>query len=97
MEQAGLWDRTWVIVTSDHYWRDAKLYDGRQDYRIPFILKAPGKDQPVTYGNPFNTVVTQDLILAIFRKEISTVSEAAAWLDTHQAPPCPSYTGMEDG
>ena len=94
MEQAGLWDRTWVIVSSDHWWRDARDYDGRLDYHVPFILKAPGRSQPVTYGAPLNTVITQDLILAILRKEVSTIPEAVAWLDTHKPPPAPSYESM---
>jgi len=61
---------------------------------VPFILKAPGKDQPMTYGAPLNTVVSQDLVLAILRKEISTLPEAVTWLDRHPAPPAPSYAVM---
>ena len=95
MEQSGQWDRSWVIVTSDHWWREARVYDGNLDYHIPFMVKAPGRNQPMTYGAPLNTVVTHDLILAILRKEISTIPETAAWLDTHQAPPAPSYASMQ--
>ncbi len=93
MEQAGQWDRSWVIISSDHWWREARSYDGQLDYRVPFILKAPGKNPPTIYGAPLNTVISQDLVLAILRKEISTTPEAVAWLDTHPAPP-PSYTVM---
>jgi hypothetical protein len=95
MEQAGQWDRSWVIVSSDHWWREAQRYDGRLDYRVPFILKAPGRNQPVTYSAPLNTVITHDLILAILRKEISTLPEVVAWLDTHKVPPAPSYEIMQ--
>ena len=95
MEQAGQWDRSWVIVSSDHWWRDARLYDGQLDYHIPFILKAPGRNPPITYSSPLNTVITKELILAILRKEVSTISEAVAWIDTHKPPPCPSYFIMD--
>ena len=94
MEHAGQWDRSWVLVSSDHWWRDARGYDGQLDYHVPFILKAPGKNQPMIYGAPLNTVISQDLVLAILRKEISTIPEAVTWLDTHPAPPAPSYAVM---
>jgi len=94
MERAGQWDRSWVIISSDHWWRDARGYDGQLDYHVPFILKAPGKNQPMIYGAPLNTVITRDLVLAILRKEISTIPEAVAWLDRHPAPPAPSYAVM---
>jgi hypothetical protein len=95
MEQDGLWDRTWVIISADHWWREARDYDGRLDHRVPFILKAPGKNPPMIYGAFLDTVVTQDLVLAILRKEISTLPDAVAWLDTHKAPPSPSYDIMQ--
>ncbi|MGO9243146.1 MAG: hypothetical protein ACLQDC_00005, partial [Verrucomicrobiia bacterium] len=69
-------------------------YDGQLDYHVPFILKAPGKNPPMIYGAPLNTVISQDLVLAILRKEISTIPQAVSWLDTHQAPPAPSYAVM---
>ena len=94
MEQANQWDHTWVIISSDHWWRDSQAYDGRLDHRVPFILKAPGRNRPIIYGALLNTVITQDLILAILRKEVSTLQDAVAWLDTHKAPPVPSYEMM---
>ena len=94
MEQAGQWDRSWVIVSSDHWWRDARGYDGQLDYHVPFILKAPGKNRPMIYDKPLNTVISKDLVLAILGKDISTLPDAVTWLDTHPAPPCPSYAVM---
>ncbi len=95
MEQSGQWDRSWVIISADHWWRESREYDGVLDRRVPFILKAPGNNnQPMVYGEPMNTVVTRDLIHAILRKEISTIPEVAAWLDAHKAPPAPPYSRM---
>ncbi|MBI2925877.1 MAG: sulfatase-like hydrolase/transferase [Verrucomicrobia bacterium] len=84
MEQAGAWDKSWVLVTSDHWWRDAATLDGKQDRRIPFLLKAPGPAAPQRYSTEFDTLVTHDLILAILRGDLSTTAEAAHWLDAHK-------------
>jgi hypothetical protein len=91
LEQTGQWDRVWLIISADHWWRDARGYDGVLDYRVPFIVNAPGKNPPVTYGASMNTIITQDLILAILHNEVLTPSDVAAWLDAHKPPPAPSY------
>jgi hypothetical protein len=82
--QAGrLWDRTTVIVTSDHWWRESWAFDGRADREIPFLLKLAGQPRPLTYAPKFNTVVTKDLVLALLAGEVRSSEEAAAWLDRH--------------
>jgi hypothetical protein len=83
MEASGEWDKTWVILSSDHSWRESRAYDGQRDKRVPFLLKAPGQSGSTTYSSPFNTVVTRDFILAIFRGEISGCDSAVAWLEAH--------------
>lgn len=94
MEQAGTWNSTWVVTSSDHWWRGAKEYDGRTDYRVPFILKAPGGSGGATYASGFNTVVSRDLILAILRGEVSSLEDAAGWLDANRAPPPRNYDAL---
>ncbi|MCP4316532.1 MAG: sulfatase-like hydrolase/transferase [Hyphomicrobiales bacterium] len=81
MEQAGLWDDTAVLVTSDHEWRYAKLYDDRRTPKLPFLLKMPGQNVPLEYDETFAPMrVTKDLILAIMAGRLSTASGAADWL-----------------
>ena len=92
MQAGGLWDRIWLIVTADHSWRESRIYDGRRDYRVPFLLKAPATAAGATYCKPLNTVLTHDLILAILRGEISGQAQALAWLDVHSAPLPPVLT-----
>lgn len=86
METSGQWDKTWVIVSTDHSWRESKLYDGKRDLRIPFLIKAPGDNKAITYSPRLNTVLTHDLILAILRGEITGQDSAVTWLDAHPRP-----------
>ena len=99
MEDAGLWDKSVVLVTSDHWWRtnewsgmagwteeeEAISGDKEADHRVPFMLKMPGQKETLDYTEVFNTVLTHDLLLAILREEISTPREVADWLDQHRS------------
>jgi hypothetical protein len=81
MEATGQWDKTWVILSADHSWRQSKLYDGIRDHRVPFLVKSPGASQSIVYSHQFNTVLTHDLILAILRGQVTDQAGAAQLLD----------------
>jgi hypothetical protein len=96
MENNDTWDRTVVLVTSDHWWRSDSLWKKHHtwtredetasgtvvDRRVPFILKLAGADQKgVTFDSPFNTILTHNLLLAILHGEVSDTKGAGAWLD----------------
>jgi hypothetical protein len=83
MEQSGQWDKTWVLVSADHFWRSAFTYDGRTDQRVPFLLKAPGHAPGLGCGTVLNTVATKDLILAILRGQVPDLPAAEIWLTAH--------------
>jgi hypothetical protein len=98
MEAAGLWDKTTVIISADHWWRtemwsrgpffnreDAAVAGSKMDHRVPFIVKLAGRREPVTYSESFNTVVTHDLILALLRGELSGSDSVVTWLNNHRA------------
>lgn len=98
MERAGVWDKTAIIISSDHWWRtemwsrgpfwtreDANHSAGRMDHRIPFVLKLAGQRQQLTYTPGFNTVITHDLVLALMRGEISNPADVATWLNEHRS------------
>jgi hypothetical protein len=74
----------WLLLSADHSWRDAALYDGRYDPRVPFILKPPNSRETLCYLSRFNTILTHDLLLAVLRGEIKTRDAAQAWLDSHR-------------
>lgn len=91
MEANGTWDRTWVLISADHWWRDSGRYDGKVDHRVPFILKAPGHSTSRAYDMEFNTLLSSDLVLAILRGEVRDLNGAAAWLDAHRRPVAANY------
>lgn len=100
MEQAGLWEETIVLVTSDHRWR-TEIWDKRldwtpeeaalaarlttTDHRVPYLLKLAGQKQVHPYYLEFNTVVTHDLLLAILRGELASTDSVVKWLDQHRS------------
>jgi hypothetical protein len=98
MELRGVWDGTAVLITSDHWWRpfwknhkfwtaeDREAMGDTFDRRVPFVLKMPGSStQRVAFDAPFNTVLTQDLLLAILRGEVPDTKAAAAWLEKNRS------------
>ncbi len=84
MERAGEWSSATVLLSSDHWHRGAASVDGKVDRRVPFLLKLAGQQRGIVYDKPFNTVLTHDLILSIFRGELRTPDQVVAWLDVHR-------------
>ena len=96
MEDAGLWEDTIVLVTSDHWWRDylwrslqvwstedEDILPSDDDNRVPFLLKLARQKQAVTYDAKFNTVLIHDLLLALLREELSGPDSVISWLGRH--------------
>jgi hypothetical protein len=81
MEAAGTWERTIVLVTSDHGWRFADRYGARRDHRVPFILKLAGKSEPLAYDRSFRAWEASAILLAALSGEIRDTSAIASWLD----------------
>jgi hypothetical protein len=84
MEQAGVWDSTTVLLTSDHGYRDSEALDGKSDPRVPYILKLASQKDSVAYTQEFNTVLTADLLMDVLRGEITDPASAIAWLDRNR-------------
>lgn len=95
IDRAGLGDRTWLVVSSDQWWRDAREYDGRVDRRVPFLVRAPAASRTVPVDGAFSTLVTHDLLLAILGGEVDTTEAAAVWLARRAPAPPKDYT--QDG
>jgi hypothetical protein len=102
MERAGVWERTAVVVSADHGEKDiAKLaFDAqgnRIERRVPFILKLPFRSAAVRYDREMNTVITQDLVLALLDGAVSDDEELVAWLDEHATfGKSPAFPGNEN-
>jgi arylsulfatase A-like enzyme len=103
IEQAGLWETTTVLISSDHWlradrvWRnhpfwkksftieDPSVTKSAKDERVPFVLKLAGEKVGSNYEQPFNTVLSHDLILAILSGEVLNQVDVANWLDQHRS------------
>jgi hypothetical protein len=83
LEAGGNWDRSIVLVTSDHWWREAPLVNGKRDHRIPFMLKLAGQKSEVEYKHAFNTILTRDLLLKILQGELNSPTEVMTWIDSN--------------
>lgn len=91
---AGLSERTVLIVTSDHGWRadlwrngavwtrhDADFMADADPTRVPFVVHFPGQTRQLTFDKRLNTVDTGHLLLDILRGEISRPDQLPAWFD----------------
>jgi arylsulfatase A-like enzyme len=88
MQQAGTWDNTTVLITSDHSHREAaRRIDGKMDNRVPFLVRFAGERSGLEYERPFNALAAHELILAILRREVVSAADAARWLERHPYPP----------
>jgi hypothetical protein len=81
MERAGQWDRSTVIVSSDHSLRRWIMVHPHFDKRVPFLVKAAQEGDTIDYQHPFNAVVTSGLILSVLRGETTTPKQISDWLD----------------
>lgn len=98
LEVSGLWESTTLIVSADHWWRtemwragpfwtpqDEAIAADKMDHRVPFIVKLAGQHDQLTYTNSFNTVVTQELVLALMKGDVVDSNGVANWLDKHRS------------
>jgi hypothetical protein len=96
LEAQGDWDRTAVLVSSDHWWRhrlhkailtpeEQPLATGT-DHRIPFLLHLPGSP-PTLYRTPFNTLLSGDLLMAVWQGTVRNSQALVTWLDRHRQTP----------
>jgi hypothetical protein len=85
MKAAGTWDKTTVLMTSDHPYREAEQLDGKTDPRIPFLLKLASQKEGRLYNQPFNAILTGDFLLAILKGEVYDVAGAVGWLDQNRS------------
>lgn len=80
MEKIGTWDKSHIIITSDHWWRRSAKFDGKTDHRVPFLVKLAGQEETVDYQPAFNTLIIHDLILALLRGQIAQPKRVVEWI-----------------
>ena len=96
IEEAGLWDSTSILITSDHGLR-RELWHGHLNWTpefdsllangpsplVPFILKLGRSHEGAVYDQSFSSVVEGDMALAVIKREITTPQQASEWLARH--------------
>ncbi|HEY2017243.1 MAG TPA: sulfatase-like hydrolase/transferase [Bryobacteraceae bacterium] len=99
IEAAGLWDRTALLVSSDHGWR-RYLWRGGPDWTaeeeilsrgetmgVPFLLRLPHEKAGVSCDRRFDTVVSRRLITAILDGSLTDPSRIGdAVVDVRPSP-----------
>lgn len=90
--EAGLWESTNIIITSDHplrrsVWKDRRDWIGDSAIlgsgdrgRIPFYLKPAGGGAGSAISTPVPLLCMHDLMLALAKGEIKGMSAAGDWL-----------------
>ena len=100
LEEAGLWDSTSILITSDHGLR-RELWHGHMNWTpefdrllasgssplVPLILKLAGSHEGVVYDQSFSSVVEGDLALAVIKNEVTTSQQVSEWLARHNSTP----------
>jgi hypothetical protein len=80
MEQSGVWNDTHVLLTTDHPYRARLRLDGRQDNRVPFIVRAAGTQRGAAYDGHFNTVLAPDLAAALLQGRLRSSEAVREWV-----------------
>jgi hypothetical protein len=74
MTQAGTWDSTSIVITSDHGMRGTD--HGRS---VPLMIRVAGGSGGDVFEEPVETVVLAELVLAILRGEVGSDEAVREW------------------
>jgi hypothetical protein len=109
IEQAGLSDRTSLLLTADHGLRPGawigrmgwteeldRLTERKQPETVPFILKLAGQTQPIRVQKSFSNVAGADLALAVLGGKLTTAEQAAAWMNQRTSPEAGSQVAARE-
>jgi hypothetical protein len=91
IERSNLADKTVLIVSSDHRWRQktagefdfldaAKADEVVRDRRVPFMIRFPGQESRIDFKPEVNTIVTKEIVENIFGGRITDAASVESWL-----------------
>ncbi len=79
LETSGLWNRTAIVISSDHSLREEFGGAGNGLEKVPFLVRLPGDAAGLEYTPRLNTLVTPDLIVALAEGRIQSIEEFESW------------------
>ena len=82
MQRTGLWDKSAIILTSDHSLREGMMAHPHPVPLVPFMVKMPGQSRGTTFDSPFTTEIIRPLVEAILRGEV-TAANLPDWMRQH--------------
>ena len=86
MEQEGQWDRSTVIVSSDHSLRPFIMSHPHFDKRVPFLIKAANQREGLNTTKTFSALETYDLILDVLQGTATTAQQIEDRLGSTNTP-----------
>lgn len=86
MQAAGVWERSLVIVSSDHHWR-FNTYDHITDKcHVPFMVKMPFQRAAFVCTKRFETVRTRELITDVIDGKLTKPETVIQWMGSREHP-----------
>ena len=73
-------DRTVLMLTSDHSYREPINVGAKRDYRVPFIVRFPRDSRGVDYPASLETTTLRRVVAAILGDEVQTSSKLQGFL-----------------
>jgi arylsulfatase A-like enzyme len=82
MEEAGLWNSSALIVTSDHGWRGNNQSTNK--LHVPLIIKLPNSEKPFSYTPQIHTFTLFDFTREFLAGRIANNRQLTEWFDDFQ-------------
>ncbi len=89
LQASGLWERTTVVVTADHWWRQAVEFDGILDRRVPYFVRVNGDRTRAAVNETVSNRSLRDLVGAVLGGTIRNNADAANWVRAHPRATAP--------
>ncbi|MFB3778499.1 MAG: sulfatase-like hydrolase/transferase [Bryobacteraceae bacterium] len=95
LRESGEWERTSLLVSSDHSFRSSRVLDGKWDGRVPFLLRVAPAGESAFADFAFSAQLSRKLVADLISGRIRTTQEALAFLRSQSGQPGPG--GAEPG
>ena len=97
LKKQGLWDQTFLVVSSDHWFRESwtqlpfwyqvnhKEEDlaKQVDLRVPLLIKGINQKAGLVFEKSLNTVILHNLFLEMMDEKMSSAEDLKNWLEQH--------------